>query len=67
MHVNGGDQRRDECPNATHLFEPNYMKVWTQKLGQRLSIACGVDFVFVQTIVREDRLHSNVNNLSSYD
>ena len=41
----GGDQRRDGCPNARHLFEPNYVKVWTQKFGQRLSMACGVDFV----------------------
>ena len=44
------DQRRDGCPNATHLFEPNFMKVWTQKLGQRLSIACGVDFVLFKSL-----------------
>ena len=61
----GGDQRRDGCPKARHLFEPNYVKVWTHKFGQRLSMACGVDFV--QTIVREDRLHSNVSNFSSYE
>ena len=30
-------------------------------------MACGVDFCIVQTIVREDRLQSNVSNFSSYE
>ena len=47
--------------------EPNYVKVLTQKFGQRLSMACGVDFCIVQTIVCEDRLHSNLLNFSSYE
>ena len=45
-----GDQRRDGCPNARHLFEPNYVKVWTQKFGQMLSMACGVDFVLFKPL-----------------
>ena len=48
--VEGGDQRRDGCPNARHLFESNYVKVWTQKFGQRLSMACGVDFVLFKSL-----------------
>ena len=46
----GGYQRRDGCPNARHLFEPNYVNVWTQKFGQRLSMACGVDFVLFKPL-----------------
>ena len=49
MH-RGGDQRRDGCPNARHLFEPNYVKFWTQKFGQRLFMACGVDFVLFKPL-----------------
>ena len=41
------------------------MKVWTQKFGQWLSMACGVDFV--QIFVREDRLQSNVPKFSSHE
>ena len=50
VHVEGGDQRQDGCPSARHLFEPNYVKVWTQKFGQRLSMACGVDFVLFKPL-----------------
>ena len=49
-HVEEGDPRRDGCPNSRHLFQPNYVRVWTHKFGQRLSIACGVDFVLFKPL-----------------
>ena len=53
-----------ETPLRAELRESKL--VWTQKFGQRVSMACGADFV-CQTIAREDRLHSNVSNFSSYE
>ena len=41
---------RDVCPNVRHLFEPNYVKIWDQTFGRRLSMACGVDFVLFKPL-----------------
>ena len=63
----GGGQRRDRYPNGKHLFQQNYVKVWTLKFGQRLSKTCRVDFVLFKLLyVRIALMAINVFNFSSY-
>ena len=64
----GSDQSRDGCPNGRHLFLQNYVKVWTQKCGQKLSMTCGVDFVLFKPLYMKIAFITIcVFNFSSYE
>ena len=44
--VEGGDQRRDGCPEARHFFQGEVLDISTRKFGCRLIVDGSVDILF---------------------